>query len=166
MDYYLQYVLDSTMTTLEPVWKPVLTTGAPFAEDNPAGLAFVLERLEPARAGVGRSAASRSTRPCCRGPGSSPALRRDALAALATRSGTSMGTALLAAVSRVAATPGAGAATGDLMRLLADMPTADLAAQRPALEHLARTGALDSVRQGALLALLRIDGNGRRRVAG
>ena len=27
MDYYLHYVLDSTMTTLEPVWKPVLTTG-------------------------------------------------------------------------------------------------------------------------------------------
>ena len=70
-----------------------------------------------------------------------------------------MGTALLAAVSRVAATPGAGAATADLMRLLADLPTADLAAQRPALENLARTGALDTVRQGALLALLRLDGS-------
>ena len=70
-----------------------------------------------------------------------------------------MGTALLAAVSRVAATPGAGAATADLMRLLADLPAADLAAQRPALENLARTGALDTVRQGALLALLRLDGS-------
>ena len=48
MDYYLQYVLDSTMTTLEPAWKPALTSGPPFAADNPAGLAFVLERLDPA----------------------------------------------------------------------------------------------------------------------
>ena len=158
MDYYLQYVLDSTMTTLEPAWKPRLTSGAPFAEDNPAGLAFVLERLEP-----GELASVKRSDPVYEAlvsrPGIDPALRRDALSALATRTGTSMGTALLAAVSRVAATPGASAAAGDLMRLLADMPTADLAAQRPALENLARTGALDTVRQGALLALLRLDGS-------
>ena len=158
MDYYLQYVLDSTMTTLEPVWKPRLTSGAPFAEDNPAGLAFVLERLEP-----GELASVKRSDPVYEAmvsrPGIDPALRRDALSVLATRTGTSMGTALLAAVSHVAATPGAGAATADLMRLLADMPTADLAAQRPALENLARTGALDTVRQGALLALLRLDGS-------
>jgi hypothetical protein len=35
MDYYLQYVLDSTMTTLEPVWKPALSTRG-IAGDNPA----------------------------------------------------------------------------------------------------------------------------------
>jgi len=158
MDYYLQYVLDSTMTTLEPVWKPRLTSGAPFAEDNPVGLAFVLERLEPGElASVKRSdpvyeaLVSRS--------GVDPALRRDALHVLATRTGTSMATALLAVVNRVAAKPGAGAATSDLLRLLADLPPADLAAQRPALEQLARTGALDTVRQGALLALLRLDGS-------
>jgi glucose/arabinose dehydrogenase/azurin len=158
MDYYLQYVLDSTMTTLEPVWKPRLTSGAPFAEDNPAGLAFVLERLEP-----GELASVKRSDPVYEAmvsrPGIDPALRRDALGVLAKRTGTSMGTALLAVVSRVAATPGAGAATTDLMRLLADLPAADLAAQRPALENLARTGALDTVRQGALLALLRLDGS-------
>ena len=48
MDYYLSYVLDSTMSTLEPVWKPVLTAGGAFATDNPAGLTFALERLSPA----------------------------------------------------------------------------------------------------------------------
>ena len=37
MDYYLQYVLDSTMSTLEPVWKPVLTTGGPFATTTRPG---------------------------------------------------------------------------------------------------------------------------------
>jgi azurin len=45
------------------------------------------------------------------------------------------------------------------MRLLADLPAADLAPQRPALENLARTGSLDTLRQGALLALLRLDGS-------
>jgi glucose/arabinose dehydrogenase/azurin len=158
MDYYLQYVLDSTMTTLEPVWKPRLTSGAPFAEDNPAGLAFVLERLEP-----GELASVKRSDPVYEAlltrSGIDPALRRDALGVLATRAGVPMATALLAAVSRVAATPGAGAATADLMRLLADLPAADLAAQRPALESLARTGALDTVREGALLALLRLDGS-------
>ena len=97
MDYYLQYVLDSTMTTLEPVWKPRLTSGAPFAEDNPAGLAFVLERLEP-----GELASVKRSDPVYEAmvsrPGIDPALRRDALSVLATRAGTSMGTALLAAV--------------------------------------------------------------------
>ena len=52
-------------------------------------------------------------------------MRQDALAALATRTGTSMADALLAAVEPLGDTPGASAAAGDLMRLLADMPTAD-----------------------------------------
>ena len=34
------------MTTLEKAWKPVLTSGRPFAADNPAGLAFLLARLD------------------------------------------------------------------------------------------------------------------------
>ena len=41
MDYYLHYVLDSTMTTLETVWKPALSARG-IANDNPAGLTFVL----------------------------------------------------------------------------------------------------------------------------
>ena len=158
MDYYLQYVLDSTMTTLEPKWKPRLTSGAPFAVDNPVGLAFVLERLDP-----GELASVKRSDPVYEAllsrPGIDAAQRRDALNALATRGGVPVPTALLAAVNRLADTPGAGAAAGDLMRLLADLPAADLAAQRPALEQLARTGRLDLVRQGAFAALLRVDGN-------
>ena len=29
VDYYLQYTLDSTITTLEKAWKPALTSGSP-----------------------------------------------------------------------------------------------------------------------------------------
>ena len=46
------------------------------------------------------------------------------------------------------------------MRLLADMPTADLAARAAGARAIwPATGALDTVRQGALLALLRLDGS-------
>ena len=48
MDYYLQYALDSAMTTLEQAWKPALDQRTPFAAENPAGLAFILARLDPA----------------------------------------------------------------------------------------------------------------------
>src|SRR6185503_18994867 len=34
LDYYLQYTLDSTMTTLEKAWKPTLTAGRPMVADS------------------------------------------------------------------------------------------------------------------------------------
>jgi azurin len=158
MDYYLHYVLDSTMTTLEPKWKPVLTSGGSFSAENPKGLAFVLDRLEP-----GELAAVKRSGPVFEAllsrPGIAPAARRDALAALAASRGTTVVRELLAAVDRQSAIPGGGAASGDLLRLLADLPAGDLTAERPALERIARDGLVDSARQGALIALLRIDGS-------
>ena len=154
MDYYLQCVLDSTMTTLEPVWKPRLTSGASFAVRPAWPSCSSASRAR--RAGVGEA-----QRPVYEAlltrSGIEPALRRDALNVLATRAGVSVGTALLAAVSRVAATPGAGAATADLMRLLADLPCGGSGRAASALENLA-PGALDTVRQGAL-SPLRLDGS-------
>lgn len=158
MDYYLQYVLDSTMSTLQPKWKPVLTSGGAFAVDNPIGLAFVLDRLEPAElAGVRRAAPVYEA--LLGRPGIDGAARREALAALAAARGTTVVRELLAAVDRQSAIPGGGAASGDLLRLLGDLPAADLTAERPALERIARDGLVDSARQGALLALLRLDGS-------
>ncbi|MEO5822752.1 MAG: PVC-type heme-binding CxxCH protein, partial [Vicinamibacteraceae bacterium] len=157
MDYYLQYVLDSTMTTLEPKWKPVLTSGGAFAGDNPAGLAFVLDRLDPgALVSVKRSAPVYEA--LLSRPGIDGAARREALAALAASRGTTVVRELLAAVDRQSAKPGGGAASGDLLRLLVDLPVGDLTAERPALERIARDGLVDAARQGALLALLRLDG--------
>ncbi len=115
MDYYLHYVLDSTMSTLEPVWKPVLTTGGTFATDNPAGLTFVLDRLSPADlARVKRSTPvyfallSRQ--------GVAPAARREALDALATQNGTTVLHEIIAAVNRMDGTPGSAAASADSCR--------------------------------------------------
>ena len=105
MDYYLHYVLDSTMSTLEPAWKPVLTTGAPFATDNPAGLAFVLDRLAPADL-ARSSAARRSTSRCCRDRASPRRCgARRSRARDAERHDDADG--LIAAVNRMAARPAA-----------------------------------------------------------
>ncbi len=76
MDYYLHYVLDSTMSTLEPVWKPVLTTGGAFASDNAAGLSYVLDRLPPAD--LARVKRSTPGLPCPAGATGRAARRRGA----------------------------------------------------------------------------------------
>ena len=159
MDYYLQYVLDSTMTTLEPAWKPRLTSGAPFAEDNPAGLAFVLERLEP-----GELASVKRSDPVYEAlvsrPGIDPALRRDALSALATRDRH---------VDGDGAARGGEPRGGDARRRRGGRRP-DAAAGRHAHGRSGRPAArrwriwpaparCDTVRQGALLALLRLDGS-------
>ena len=157
MDYYLQYVLDSTMTTLERRWKPVLLSSTPFVEDNPAGLAFVLERLDPAElARVRRSGPvfdALVTR-----PGIDLQARRDALDALAKAHGTSVVRELFAAVDRLDGQPGGGAAAGDLLQILAGLDRAALGPERAGVERLARTGRSEAVREGAFAALLQIDG--------
>ena len=158
MDYYLSYVLDSTMSTLEPVWKPVLTSGGNFAGDDPTGLTFLLERLSPAE--VVR--VKRSTPvyfALLSRPGVAAAARREALDALATQNGTTLLQEIIAAVSRIDGTPGSAAASADLMQVLATVSPAQLVPERAAVERLAREARNDSIREGAFLALIQIDGD-------
>jgi glucose/arabinose dehydrogenase/plastocyanin len=158
MDYYLHYVLDSTITTLEPVWKPVLTTGGSFAEGNAAGVAFVLDRLTPADlVQVKRSTPVYEA--LLSRPGVPAAARREALDALAAQHGTSVLREIIAAVDRLDGKPGSAAAAADLMQVLATQSPAQLAPERSAVERLAREARTDSVREGAFLALMQIDGN-------
>jgi len=56
LDRFLRYCLQETINTTQPHWKPYLASGQPFAADNPAGLRFVLERLDTFElSGVARS---------------------------------------------------------------------------------------------------------------
>ncbi len=117
MDYYLRYVLDETMTALQGVWGPALSTsaapgagagaGAGFAASNPAGLAYVLERMRPAElAAVPPSVASART---LLSRNDIPnADRQKALDALARLNKTSPTTELIAAIERRDGTPGNG----------------------------------------------------------
>ncbi len=161
MDYYLQYVLDSTITTLEPAYKPVLTTGGTFAEGNPAGLTFVLDRLAP----EDLARVKRSTpvyHALLSRPGIPAAARREALEALATGNGTTVVREVVAAIDRSDGRPGAGQVAADLMQLLGGLPPAELTAERTAVERLAREARTDAVREGAFTALMLVDGEATR----
>ena len=164
MDYYLEYVLDSTMTTLERHWKPALLSTAPFVDDNPAGLAFLLDRLAP-----GELARVRRSGPVFDAlvsrPGIELATRREALTALAAAKNTSVVRELFATVERLDGRPGGGAPAADLLRILAGLDKATLVAERAAVERLARAGRTDAVREGALATLIQIDGGSDRTLA-
>ncbi len=156
MDYYLQYVLDSTMTTLEKAYLPVLTTGGTFAAGNEAGLAYVLERLAP----DDLARVTRSTpvyHALLSRAGVSMDARREALDALAAQNGSTMVREAIAAIERADGKPGHAPMLGELTQLLGTLPPAQLAAERAAIEMLAREGRTDVVREGAFAALLRTD---------
>ncbi|MEN9675057.1 MAG: hypothetical protein RIS76_953, partial [Verrucomicrobiota bacterium] len=44
-DYYLDYTLGETMRQLEPVWRGAIAAGQPIAQNNPAGLNYLISRL-------------------------------------------------------------------------------------------------------------------------
>jgi glucose/arabinose dehydrogenase/azurin len=156
-DYYLQYVIDATLTTLAKVWRPALTSGRPIAGDNPEGFAFLLDRLSPSElASVPRNTAvlhallSRS--------GVEPRHRQHALDGLAQLTRTEPLRELVAAINRIDGRPGSHDATTDLIRLLIASPAPALAAVRGEAERLAVQGRNDVVRQGAFVALMRTEG--------
>lgn len=156
-DYYLQYALDSTITTLAKAWKPALTAGQPLAADNPAGLSYLLERLEPTEL----TALPDSTpvlHELLRRPGVPAQHRARAAAALGAASGRSPVDEIVAALQRIDGQPGSAGASADLANLLAGGTPAELRASRDALGLLARTASNDVSRQGAWAALVRADG--------
>jgi azurin len=161
MDYYLQYALDSTMTTLENAWKRTLTSSRPFSEGNPAGLEFVLARLDAAEL----SSLPRTLpvyRALVERPGIDPKTRRDALEGLARLNATRPIDELLSAIARLDGQPGSGRTVEDLARMLIASDQGTLAAARKDLERLALGGLNAAARQGALVALMRADGSAER----
>ena len=156
-DYYLQYVLDSTITTLEKAWKPALLEGRPVATDHPEGLAYLLERV---------SASELTALPpslpvlheLLRRPGVEADLRSEALEGLAKASGRPVVQELIASVRRLDGAPGGGTPTDDLVRLLLSTEQGALASARDEISALALNGRTAGARQGAWAALMRADG--------
>lgn len=157
-DYYLQYVLDSTITTLAKAWKPALVAGEPLAADNPAGLSYLLARLEPQEL----TALPESTpvlHELLSRPGIAPEQRRTAVTALARSAGSSPVAELVAAIGRVDGTPGSTPVSRDLVQLLLTDDRSSLQGARADIERLAQRASNDVVRQGAWAALMRADGS-------
>ena len=157
VDYYIQYALDSAIGTLEPTWKPVLTSGKPFAADNPEGLAFLLARLEPAEL-----ASAPKSEPVYRATieraGVPPAVRQQALDGLAALNRTDSLQELIGSIKRLDGKPGAGSATDDLAGMLAAADPARLKPHRADLEGLIVQGKTAQTRQGGFAAVMRADG--------
>ena len=160
-DYYLQYALDSTITTLAPRWKPALTSGRRLAADNPAGLAYLLERLEP-RELTALPDSTPVLHELLQRPGVEVSHRARAAAALASASGRSPIDEIVAALERLDGQPGSAAASADLAGMLANGDPAHLRASRVALEALARQANNDATREGAWAAVVRADGGVER----
>jgi azurin/glucose/arabinose dehydrogenase len=160
-DYYLQYALDSTITTLAKAWKPALTAGRRLADDNPEGLSYLLERMEPSEL----TALPESTpvlHELLRRPGVSATHRARAAAALAAASGRSPIDEIVAALGRMDGQPGSADASADLADMLAGGEPAQLRPSRDALVSLARSASTDVTREGAWAAVVRADGGVER----
>jgi glucose/arabinose dehydrogenase/azurin len=160
-DYYLQYALDSTITTLEKAWKPAMLGGRRLAADNPEGLAYLLARLRPAEL----TALPRSEpvfHELLSRAGVEPQFRGEALEGLAASSGRPVIEELLDAVRRIDGAPGSSGTSRELVQLLAASDPAVLVKVRPSVERLALNGRHAAVRQGAWVALMRADGSSQR----
>jgi glucose/arabinose dehydrogenase/azurin len=154
MDYYLQYVLDSTMTTLEKAWKPALTATPPFAADGPEATAYLLARLSPAD--LARLPGSQAVyRALLSRPDIERQSRQTAIDGLVRMNGTSALREILSAIDRIDGAPGSRETTQDLAQMLSESTPDTLSAIKPNLERLAAEAKNDVVREGALVALMR-----------
>jgi len=157
-DYYLDYGIKETLTTLEPYWKQALAKGRPFAANNPAGAAYVLgnipnaELLDMPRSGpVYLALLSRDN--------ILPQYRQEAVEGLAKLNKTDFMTELLAAMERIDQGHGQGHhALHDLGHLLSGRPASELTAIRPRLERITRTARQAMTRQMAYVALASAEG--------
>lgn len=154
MDYYLDYGLKETLATLEPYWKPLLSAGKPFAEDNPEGLQFALDTL-PVQELLSVGQRVEVFRTVLGRPGVEERVRKEALEQLARRSGREPVEELLEAIGRTENRE--PEAASDLVKILAGRSRKELEAHRQAVETLALRGGSENVRSGAFAALLKLD---------
>jgi glucose/arabinose dehydrogenase/azurin len=166
-DYYIQYTLESTITTLEKAWKPALTKGQRISADHPEGLAYLLERLSP----VELTALPRSEpvfHELLSRPGVDAKYRREALEGLSRASGRPVVTELIAAIERIDGKPASAAPSKDLAALLV-AELQQVSAGRPgtkgsdpfvtkSLQRLAMEARNANVREGAWAAMAVADG--------
>ncbi|MCI0683609.1 MAG: GDSL-type esterase/lipase family protein [Gemmataceae bacterium] len=157
-DYYLDYGIRETLTTLEPYWKPAIAKGQPFATNNPAGSAYVLGSVSnteltqmPRSAPVYVALLSRDN--------ILPQFREEALHGLAKINKTDFLTELFATMERIDR-GGHGQSEmvlHDLGHLLSTRPAGELATQRPRIEKLAAAAKMAMTRQVAYVALITAD---------
>ena len=178
-DYYLDYTLGETMKQLEPYWKKAIEDGTPFAADNPAGVAYILDSVTPTELmklprsePVYLAFLSR--------PNINHDLRHEAVAELAKIHGVDLLTELLNALDRADKSGGTDGlqVLADLSHMLTDaasqspaattpgphdhahgaaLTRADVVTHRDRIEHIANDAQQPFTRQVAYVTLMAAD---------
>ena len=156
-DYYLDYALTETMATLGPAWKPLLSSGEPFAEDNPEGLRFAIESVSPEELAKFKPSGPILQVVIDRGQRNDV---RSALQKLAELNGTEPTEELVSAIQRAQESESENLDT--LVALLAGWDQDGLRSAREKLQQLALRAQADTVRRGAFAAMQRADGGPER----
>src|SRR5690606_6848778 len=158
VDYYLDYALGETISTLEEQWKPALFSGEPFAKGNPEGIVFLLDRLEPAEvARVPRSEAVNEV--LLTRAGIPREVRLEAVEDLAKTRGVSRAEVVLGAIEELEQRSGEGDAEEELSAVLASLPADELRPVLARLETLAGGARHSPFREAAYAALMRAHGS-------
>jgi azurin/glucose/arabinose dehydrogenase len=155
-DYYLDYVLQETISTLEPNWKPVLLSGKELANDNAKGLDYLLARLSTKDlVGLARTSTSLPIHIAVLSRGGvTPEDRR---ASLQKYAGLSNSTPLHALVNVL--DQASGDARKELVQMLLGWPPQELGSIRDRIQTLALNDADAGIRQAAWVTLMRADGD-------
>ena len=156
-DYYLDYALTETMVTLGPAWKPLLSSGEPFAEDNPEGLRFAIESVSPEELAKFKPSGPILQVLIDRGQRNEV---RSALREIAELNNTEPTEELVSAIQRAQESESENLDT--LVALLAGWDRDGLRSARDKLEQLALRAQADTVRRGAFAAMQRADGGPER----
>jgi putative heme-binding domain-containing protein len=157
-DYYLQYGLKETISTLKPYWQPLIAGGKPFAAGNPSAIEYLLAKVSTAD--LAKLSGSRPVYLTLLGrEGVLHEYRHQALEGLAKLNQTDMITELLAALERNDRGE-SGRATGvlhDLGHMLVEHAGHDLEECRDRLAQLAAQARQAYTRQVAFAALIVAD---------
>ena len=152
-DYYLDYTLQETMRQLEPLWRDALSRGEAVAENNPAGIGYILDSVSneglaklPRLPGVLRAYLTRD--------GIADSDRALALADLSTADGTEPLPTLL---KLLAENVEDAVASANLATLLPTIPGSELASDRNRIATLTEAPHAE-VRSSAWAALAAADG--------
>ncbi|MFT5049856.1 MAG: putative heme-binding domain-containing protein [Chlamydiales bacterium] len=157
-DNFLDYALGETIRALEPHWRGALRAGESLSADNPAGVEYLLERVDdeellmlPRMAPVHWAILTRH--------GIEPDLRRDAAGALAHETNTSRGSVVLEALARVDRDGGthAGHVTHELGMLLRVLIEDGGAPERSELERFAGHARRADARGVAYAGMVMLD---------
>jgi putative heme-binding domain-containing protein len=156
-DYYIDYALKETMTTLQPYWKEAIAKGSPIAVNNPAGAAYLLanvttlELVKVRRSPLVYAALlSRDNVP--------PQFRQEALEGFARINKTDVLTELFTAIERIDKSPThSDHALHDLVQFFSGRDGKAFAKIRPGLEKLAAGARMPLTRQVAYVAMVTAD---------